>query len=165
MALERGIRFKQIGENRKRLAVPVPAPKGRLRIDRSPLQVNLEVEVAADRDRVAGHTHGTDALAGVNAFASLDRRRSRHVGVEVAAPLPFPMDQQVVAVKDRVIACLEHLSVADRDEGCATSRDDVEALMGAAAAAGSTELAYIAADPVGALDGEDVVVVGEAAVC
>jgi hypothetical protein len=53
--------------------------------------VDLEVEMAADRDRVAGLADGADSLALPDSLALADRSRARQVGVEVAAPLAFAM--------------------------------------------------------------------------
>jgi hypothetical protein len=128
------------------------------------VDVDLEMEVAADRDRVAGLPHGAYSLAGVDALAAVDQGRSWHVGVEVGAVLAFAVDQQVVTVEDRVIAAPQHLAGADRDQRRVAGGDDVEALVGAAAAAGGTEFADWATGAVGALDGEDVAVVGGGAV-
>jgi hypothetical protein len=85
------------------------------------------------------------------------------VGVEVAAPLAFAVDQQVIAVEDRVVANPQDTAVADGDQLGPAGGDDVEALVGAAAAAGRAELADGTADPMRALDREDVAVVGNAA--
>jgi hypothetical protein len=81
------------------------------------------------------------------------------VGVEVAAPLAFAVDQQVVAVEDRVVGSAENAAVGDRDQRGLAGGDDVEALVGAAAVAGGAELPDRAAGPVRALDREDVAVV------
>ena len=94
----------------------------------------------------------------------VDRGRAGHVGVEVAAVLAFAVDQQVVAVEDRVVAGAQHPAVAHRDQRRAAGGDDVEALVGAAAAARRAEFADRAAGPVRALDREDVAVEGDAAV-
>ncbi len=126
--------------------------------------MDLEVKVAADRDRVAGLPHRADSLAAVDALAAVDQCWSWHMGVEVGAVLGFAVDQQVVAVEDRVIAAAQHLAVADRDERRLAGGDDVEALVGAAAAAGGAELADRTAGAVRALDGEDVAIEGEATV-
>ena len=64
------------------------------------VDVDLEVEVAADRAGIARLTDGADSLAGPDALAAVDERRAGHVGVEVAAVLAFAVDQQVVAVED-----------------------------------------------------------------
>ena len=61
--------------------------------------------------------------------------------VEVAAVLAFAVDQQVVAVEDRVIAASAAPAVADRDQLGPAGGDDVEALVGAAAAARRAEFA------------------------
>jgi hypothetical protein len=118
------------------------------------------MEVAADRDRVAGLADGADPLALPDALALSDRRRTRQVSVKVAAPLAFAVDQQVVAVEDRVVAAAQDAAVGDRDQLGLAGGDDVEALVGAAVAAGSAEFADGAADPVRALDRENVAVVG-----
>jgi hypothetical protein len=128
------------------------------------VDVDLEVQVAADRDRVAGLPHRADSLAGVDAFAAVDQGRAGHVGVEVGAVLAFAVDQQVVAVEDRVIAAAQDSSIADRDQRRAAGGDDVKALVGAPAAARSAEFADVAAAAVRALDGEDVVEIGDGAV-
>lgn len=57
----------------------VPAPQSRLWINRSTVYVDLEMQVAADRDRVAGLPHRADSLSRVDALAPLDQRGSRHV--------------------------------------------------------------------------------------
>ncbi len=122
------------------------------------------MEVAADGDRVAGLADGADWLAGVDAFAAVDEGRARHVSVEVGAVLAFAVNQKVVAVEDRVVSRLQDLAVADGDQGRAASRDDVEALVGAAAAAWGAEFADVAAGTVRALDREDVVVIVDATI-
>jgi hypothetical protein len=146
------------------LAMALPTSQRGRRVDRHPMHVDLEVEVAADRDRVAGLPHRSDALAGVDALAAVNQGRSRHVGVEVGAVLAFAVDQQVVAVEDRVIAGSQDPAVADRDQRCAAGGDDVEAFMGAAAAARGAEFADWAAAAVGALDREEVAEIGDAAI-
>jgi hypothetical protein len=74
------------------------------------------------------------------------------------------VDQQVVAVEDRVIAAAQGSAIADRDQGSAASGEDVKALVGAAAAAGGAEFADWAAGVVGALDRKDVAEIGDGAV-
>src|SRR4051794_29173619 len=96
--------------------VAIPAPQGRLRVYRAPTHVDLEMEVAADCDRVAGLADRADSLAGVDTLAAVDQGGPRHVGVEVGAVLAFAVDQQVVAVEDRVIAAAQDSAVADRDQ-------------------------------------------------
>jgi hypothetical protein len=86
------------------------------------------------------------------------------VGVEVRAVLAFPVDQKVIAVEDRVVAGFEDLAVADGYKWGVAGGDYVEALVGAAAIAGSAECTYRSASAVGALDGKDVAVIGEAAI-
>jgi hypothetical protein len=124
------------------------------------VHVDLEVEVAADRDRVACLPHRADSLAGINALAAVNQGGPGHVGVEVGAVLAFAVDQQVVAVEDRVIAGVQNFAVANGDQWGAAGGDDVKALVGAAAAAGGTEFADRATAAVRALDREDVAVVG-----
>jgi hypothetical protein len=74
-------------------AIAIPVPQRRLRVNGPATNVDLEVQVAADRDRVAGLPHGADSLAGVDALAAVDQGRSWHVGVEVGAVLAFAVDQ------------------------------------------------------------------------
>jgi hypothetical protein len=126
--------------------------------------VDLEVEVAADRDCVAGLPHRADLLSGPDSVALFDQGRAGHVCVEVAAVLGFAVDQQVVAVEDRVVAAVQDAAIADRYQRGVAGGDDVEALVGSAAAAGGAEFAGVAARAVRALDREDVVVVGDGAV-
>jgi hypothetical protein len=78
------------------------------------VDVDLEVEVAADRDCVAGLSHGADSLSRPDSVALADQGRAGHVGVEVAAVLGFAVDQQVVAVEDWVVAAAQDAAVADR---------------------------------------------------
>lgn len=125
--------------------------------------MDLEVEVAADRDRVAALADGADALALPDPVAPADRRRARQVRVEVAAALALAVDQHVVAVEDRVVGRAQDAAIGDRDQLGLAGGDDVEALVAAAAAAGRTEFADAAARPVRALDREDVAVVRGAA--
>ena len=146
------------------LAVGVPALQRRLGVYWLALDVNLEVEVAADRDRVAGLPHGADSLSGPNSVALLDQGRAGHVGVEVAAVLAFAVDQQEVAIEDRVVAAAQDAAVADGDQRRVAGGDDVEALVAAAAAARGAEFAGVAARAVSTLDREDVVVVDDGAV-
>jgi hypothetical protein len=126
--------------------------------------VDLEVKVAADRLSVAGLAHGSDPLPGVDAVALLDRRRPGHVGVEVGAVLSFAVDEEVVAIEDRIEAAVKDPAAADSDQRRAARGDDVEALMGATAAARGAEFADVATRRVRPLNGKDVVAIGEAAV-
>ena len=86
------------------------------------------------------------------------------MGVEVAAVLAFAVDQQVIAVEDRVVSGLKDTAVANSYKRRVAGGDDVEALVGAATAARRAEFTYGTAGAVWALDREDVVVVGEATV-
>jgi hypothetical protein len=123
--------------------------------------VDLEVEVAADRDRVAGLADSADPLPLPDPLAPVDRGRARQVGVEVAAPLAFAVDQQVVAVEDRVVGRAQDAAVGDRDQLGPAGGDDVESLVGATAATGGAEFTDGTANAVRALDREDVAVVGD----
>lgn len=122
------------------------------------------MQVAADRDRVAGLPHRADQLSRVDALAAMDQCRSGHVSVEVGAVLAFAVDQQVVAVEDRVVAGAQHFAVAHRDQRRVAGGDDVEAFVGTAAVAGSAEFADRAAGAVRTLNWEDVTVEGGGAV-
>jgi hypothetical protein len=141
-------------------AVGVPAAQFGLGVDRDAVDVDLEVEVTADGDRVAGLPHRSDRLAGPDSLALSNKGRAGHVGVEVAAVLAFAVDQQIVAVEDGVIAGLQYAAVADGDQFGPAGGDDVEALVGAAAVARGAEFADRATGAVLPLDREDVVVVG-----
>jgi hypothetical protein len=142
----------------------IPAVKVESWVDREAVNVDLKMEVAANADRIAGLPYCANALASVDALAAVNQYRAWHVGVKVGAVLAFTVDQQVVAVEDWVVARPQHLAVAYCDQRRAAGGDDVEALVGAAAAAGGAEFADVAASAVRALDGEDVVVIVEAAV-
>lgn len=128
------------------------------------MDVDLEVEVATDGDRVAGLPHGADALALEDAPAAVDEGGPDEVGVEVATVLAFAVDQEVVAVEDGVVARAQDAAVADGDQRRAATGDDVEAFMGATARARGAVGADVAARPVRGLDREDMAVVGDAAV-
>ena len=128
------------------------------------MDVDLEVEVAADGARVAGLADDADPLPLPHPLTLVDRGRVPHVSVEVAALLAFAVDQQVVAVEDRVVTRLQHLAVADRDQFGAAGGDDVEAFVRAAARARRPEGADVPARPMRALDREDVAVIRDAAV-
>jgi hypothetical protein len=150
--------------NSRALAVAVPAPQRGPWVDRPAARVDLEVEVTADRDRVASLAHGADSLARVDAVASLDQRRAGHMSVEVAAVLAFAVNQQVVAIEDRVVTGPQDAAAPGCDKRRVAGRDYVEPFVGTAAAAQSAEFADCAAGAVRALDREDMVVVGDGAV-
>jgi hypothetical protein len=86
------------------------------------------------------------------------------VGVEVGAVLAFAVDQQVVAVEDRVIAAAQDLAVADRDQRRAAGGDDVEAFMDSPAIARCAKFTDRAAGPMRSLYREDVAVELRAAI-
>ncbi|HXS45961.1 MAG TPA: hypothetical protein VN756_00690 [Solirubrobacterales bacterium] len=86
------------------------------------------------------------------------------MGVEVAAPLALAVEQQIVAVEDRVVAGTQDRSGRGGDQRRAAGGDEVETFMAAAAAAGRAELADGAAGPVRSLDWKDVGLEGDASV-
>jgi len=133
-------------------------------VDRYPMDVDLEVEVAAEAAGVAGFADGADPLPLPHPLALVNAGRPRHVGVEVAAGLAFTVDQQVVAVEDRVVALLQDPAVADGDQGRAAGGGDVEAFVDAAAAAWGVVGADGAPYAVPPLDREDMAEVGDAAI-
>jgi hypothetical protein len=133
-----------------------PAFEDRAGVDRAAVDVDLEVEVTADGAGVAGLADAADMLAGPDALASMDVGGGDHVGVEVAAPLALAVDQEVVAVEDRVIAGTQHAAGRGGDERRVAAGDDVESFVGAAAIARRAEFADVAARPVRALDREDM---------
>jgi hypothetical protein len=135
----------------------------RLRVDRDAAAADLEMEMAAGAGGVAGFADCAYRLALPDPLASANESRSRQVGVEVAAALAFAVDQEVVAVEDRVIAGADDTAVADRHQPRPAGGGDVEALVDATAVAAGAELADGAAAAVRALDGIDVAVVGNAA--
>lgn len=120
------------------------------------MAADLEVEVAADRAGVAAPADGADPLPGPNAIAAIDSRRTDQVGVEVAASLALAVDQQVVAVENRVKAGTQHPTRRRGKERRTAGSDDVEALVGAPPAARDAELADVATGPVRSSDGEGV---------
>lgn len=124
------------------------------------MDVNLEVELAADGASVAGLADHADPLAGPNAVATVDERRAQHVGVEVAALLALAVDFQIVAVEDRVVAGAKHLAGGGGDQFGPAGGEDIEAFVDAAAVARGGELADRTAFAVRALDREDVGVEG-----
>lgn len=126
--------------------------------------MDLEVEVTAGADGVAGFTDRADPLALEDELALADLGRARHVGVEVAALLGFAVDQREVAVEHRVVTDLPHPAIADRDQRRAAGGGDVEAFVDAAAVAGRVKGPDRTALAVAAPDREDVAVVGSAAV-
>src|SRR3954470_151018 len=83
-------------------AVAVPGSQVWLRVDRSPVDVDLEVEVAADGPCVAGLPDVPDGLTDVNEVARLEARGVSHVRVPVLPPLAQSPDDDVVAVKTSV---------------------------------------------------------------
>ena len=94
----------------------------------------------------------------------MDGGRAGQVSVEVAAPLPFAVDRQVIAVEDRVVAGVQDPATAHGNQRRAAGGDDVEALVDPTAAARRSELADRATGAVRALDREDVVAVEQTTV-
>lgn len=128
------------------------------------VNVDLEMEVAADRPGVTGLAHGADSLSGPDGGAAMKRRGTAQVRVEVASLLPFAVDQQVVAVEDRVVTGAEHLAASHSDQRRAAGRHDVEAFMPAPTAAGRAVFTDRPPRPMRPLHRKDVVVVTDGAV-
>ena len=128
------------------------------------VDVDLEVQMAADRAGVAGLPHRADPLARPDAVAAVDEGRVDHVGVEIAAPLALAVDQQVVAIEHGVIAGAQDPPRRRGEQRRVAGGDDVEAFVAAAAAARCPELADEAAGTVRSVDRENVVVEGDGAV-
>ena len=126
--------------------------------------MDLEVKVAAGPGGVAGFAHLSDPLPLQHPLPPADPRRPQEVGIEVAAPLAFAVDQQVVAVEDRVESPAQNPAVANRDQLRAAGGGDVEAFVDAAAVARCVVDPDRPARSVRALDREDVAEVGDAAV-
>jgi hypothetical protein len=78
------------------------------------------------------------------------------VGIEIAALLALAVDQQIVAVEDRVIAGAQDPTGRDSNQGRPAGGNDVETLVGATTIAGSAEFADRAPRPVWPIDREDV---------
>jgi hypothetical protein len=121
--------------------------------------------------KVAAHVAGVarlpdrpHPLAGPDSLTAMNDRRPNHVGVEVAAVLALAVDQQVVAVEDRVIAPAQDAAGHRRDKRRTAAGDDVEALMGAASAARRSEFADRAARAVRPVDREHVAIEGESTI-
>src|SRR4051794_15630141 len=91
--------------------------------------MDLEMKVAADRASVAGLPHGAHTLTGPDPLTAVNRGRTRQVGVEVTAILAFAVDQQVVAIEDRVITAPQHPPAACGNQRRATGSNDVKAFM------------------------------------
>jgi hypothetical protein len=125
--------------------------------------VDLEVQVAAGADGVAGFADAADPLPLPDPLAPTDVRRTRHVGVEVGAALAFAVDQEIVAVEDRVITGTQDPAVAHRDQLGAAGGHDVEPFVDAPTVARRVVLADRATFAVRSLDREDMAVVGDAA--
>jgi hypothetical protein len=130
----------------------------------APVDVDLDVKLAADRASVAGLPNLTDPLPGPDAVAAMHDGRVQHVGVEVAATLTSGTDQQVVAVEDGVIARFAYPPGDRRDQFGPAGGQEVEAFVDAAATARGAEFADRAPFGVRPLDREDVLVVRHAAV-
>jgi len=126
--------------------------------------MDLEVKVAAGAGGVAGFADQPDRLSLPESLPAPGRRRVRQVGIEVAAPLAFAVEQQVPAVENGVEAAPQHLAVAHRYQPRSASGGHVEAFVNAAAAARRVELADRASHPVRPPHGENVAVVGDASV-
>ena len=143
---------------------PSAAARG-LGVDRDAVDVDLEVEVAADRDRVAGLADGADPLALPDPLAPVDQRPAAAGGRRSSCAARLRRGSAGSCRRGPGRSRLRSTRpLRDRDQRRPAGGDDVEALVGAAAAARRAELADRAARPVRALDREDVAVVGHAAV-
>ena len=137
-------------------ADPVPAAQRRLGVHRIAPDMDLEMQVAADGAGVARGAYCADPLASEDLIAAVDGSRSSQMRVEIAAPLPFPMDEDVVAVEDRVVAGPPYAAAPNGQERCPAGGDDVEALVDPAAAARRPELADRPPRPMWSWNGEHV---------
>src|SRR6476619_5402318 len=96
--------------------------------------MDLEVEVAADSDRVAGLPHSSDPLAGPDALAAVHDRGPPQVGVEVAPGFSLAVDFDVVAVEDRVVSRPQDPAGGRRHQLGPAGGGDVESFVRPAAA-------------------------------
>ena len=119
--------------------------------------VDLEVEVAADGAGVAGLAHRANPLTRPDTVAAINGGRAGQVGVEVGTLLTLAVEQQIVAVEDRVVAGAPHAAGCSGHQRGAARGNDVEAFVDATAAAGCAEFTDIAAGPVRAVDRGNVV--------
>ena len=134
----------------------VPAAQGWGRVHGTAMPPDLEVKVAADGAGVAGLSHRADALAGEDASAPPDDRGTPQVGIEVAAALAGAVDEDEVAVQDRVETGASHAAAAHGEQPRATGSDYVEPLMRPPAAARRPELPNRPPSPVLPDHGEDM---------
>lgn len=145
-------------------AVAIPALQGGLRIDRLAVNVDLEVEVAANRDRVAGLPHRAHQLTGVDAVRRCERGPDAACEHRNRSGPRLRHESASNCRRGPVVTSPQNLAIAHRHQGSAASGDDVEALVGATAVSRGAEFADRAAGAVRALDGEDVAVVGGATI-
>lgn len=103
------------------------------------VDADLEMEVAADGSGVAGSADGADGLAGPNAVAPAHERRPAQVGIEVGARLGGAVNEEEVAIEDRVVAAAQDASGSRRQQGRAAGSNHVEPLVDTAAAARGAE--------------------------
>jgi hypothetical protein len=120
------------------------------------VDVDLEVKVTADGPCIASRPDGADALSGPDGLAGLDCSGPDKVGVEVAAVLALAVDQQVVAVENRVVSSAQDSAGRGRNQRRTAAGDDIEAFVDTAATARRAELTDVAARPVRPQDREDV---------
>lgn len=118
--------------------------------------MNLEVQMATGAESVAGFADAAERPALPEALARVDRRRAGEVGVEVAAALACAVQEDVVAVEDRVEAGATDAAAPDGDQAGAAGGGDVEPFVDAATTARRVVFADGAADAVCPLDREDV---------
>src|SRR4029077_16916219 len=110
-------------------ALGLPALEFGLRVDRHAVNVDLDVELAADRARVAGLADLADPLPRPDPLALVDARRVLHVRVHIGPVFFGAVDQQVVAVEDRVVADFPPLAGHRADQFGPTGGEDVEAFV------------------------------------
>src|SRR4051812_36028335 len=144
-------------------AVAIPGPQIGLGVHRAAADVDLEVEVAADRPSVTGLPDVAHDLTDVNQVSLLECRRVSHVGIPVLAPLSESAEHDEVAVEARVVRALDDRPGDSRREGRPAARDDVEALVDSAAVPWSADPPTRAPGPVGAAHRIEVAVQLDAA--
>ena len=93
------------------------------------------MEMATGADGIAGCADRADPLTRQDPIAAVNPGRAPQVRVEVPAVLTFAVDQQVIAVQDRVVAAAQYPTAGHRDQLGAAGGDDVEALMSSPPAA------------------------------
>ena len=122
--------------------------------------MDLEVEVAAGAGGIAGFADDPNRLALPEPLAAADRGRAGEVGVEIAAALAFAVDQDVVAVEDRVVAGLPDAPIADGYQPGAAASGDVKPFMDPPPIARRMKFPDRPSKPMSPLNRKDVPVIG-----